>query len=1105
MLRRFYGLAAAVLLAAGMGPVWAQSSRPGWGSTPYADAGGTGVTFRVWAPGASNVNVAGLFNGWSSSADDLVLESVTSGVWSLDVPEAQVEDTYKFVINGTEWRSDPRARVLDELHENAVVKHHSVSNWGGGIGLISNRNDVVIYEAHVGTFMGPSGTFSSFSNRLDYLADLGVSAIELMPINEFPTSRSWGYNPGYPFAIEADYGSPESLKGLVAGARDRGMATLLDVVHNHWDSDSSLWEIDGTTPGPYFYDTDPYAWSPWGPRPDYAREEVREYINDTFRMWRAEYGISGFRWDAPKHIIYTTNDVFIDDGLRLVTNALALMDAQEPGILNIAEDTKEIEGFDAWWDLTFSWQIRDVLTESSDANRDMATVAQNVAGTPGRILFTDSHDTAGDLNDGERLPVRISGSDPEGYYGRKRSALGAALVMTSPGIPMILQGQEMLETNQFSSSTTLDWSRTNSQSGTWRLYRDLIRLRRNLDGVSPGLSGDAASVYHVDNDEKVIAWSRWDSASTGSPTVVMANFANTSRTNYAVAFPEEGTWYAVFNSDSTNYAGDYDGIGSLEVAASGSPASGQVELGRYSTLIFSKTPRSGMLIEATASADGPVGNGDGVLDPGETIREEIVLWNKSQLAATNVSARLTSLTPGVTVQEDVSAYDAMAPDGRATNHTDFSYALDPALACGSAVHFQLVASFNGQTVTNVLDHLIGQPANGAALTNVYEVNVPTPIPDDSTVYSDLVISEGGSYVIRDVDVRLRIDHPFDRDLVLALQHPDGSEVLLVNRRGRSGNDFGSGDCGAAVYTVLDQDAVTAIGDGQAPFAGSYRLESTLDMLAGKVLDGTWRLRMTDADSRDAGTNLCWSLQVVYEQQGCSSTPFTNQPPVAAGTNFVLAPSASTNWTFSGNDPEGQTLDFMISSEPAHGVVSLLSAATGEAFYRPVAGFAGTDTVGFAVSDGVLTSPEAQVTFEIQAPADANTNRLPDGWEITYYTNLGVALPEGDSDGDGMTNLEEARAGTHPRDSNSVLRMLPFETGGGTLLRWASVGGTRYRVEWSDDLEGGVFQPVVRSVADELDPGAQGEESTLSFTDDYLGGAETNGGGMRTYRIRVLNE
>ncbi len=1097
---------AVAALLGGLFSASAQSSRSGWGSIPYSGASGTGVTFRVWAPDATSVNVAGLFNSWSSSADDLVLESAATGVWSLDVPTARIDDTYKFVMNGSLWRSDPRARVLDELYQNAVVVSTNEPDWGGDTGIISNPNDLVIYEAHVGTFVGPSGTFSSFSNRLDYLQDLGVSAIELMPINEYPSARSWGYNPAYPFALEADYGSPESLRSLVQGARQRGLSTILDVVHNHWDGDSALWEIDGTTPGPYFYDMDPYAFSPWGPRPDYSRDEVRDYINDTFRMWRDEYHISGFRWDAPKHIIYTTNDVFIDDGLMMVTNALALMKTEYPSTLNIAEDTKEIEGFNASWDLTFRWEIMGVLTESSDVDRDMPTVARNVAGDSGRILFTDSHDTAGDLNDGERLPVAISSSDPEGYYGRKRSELGAALVMTCPGIPMILQGQEMLETNQFSDALPVDWTRTNSQSGTWRLYRDLIRLRRNLDGVSPGLMGDAASAYQVDNDNKLIAYSRWDSAGTGSTVVVVANFANTARSNMMVQFPEEGTWYTLFNSDSTDYAPDYGNVGSLEVAASGSPVSGELDIGRYSVLILSQTPRSGMLIEETASTDVPVGNGNGILDPGETIQETIVLWNKSQTATTNVSAVLTALTPGVTVAQGASVYGPMASDGWATNLTTFSYQLDPALACGSAIHFQLVASFNGQVVTNVFDHLIGQPANQAVQTNNYSVDVPTPILDDATTYSDVVINEKGEYVVSDIDVRIRIDHPFDRDLVLALQHPDGSEALLVNRRGRSGNDFGTGDCGSAVYTVLDQDAVTAIADGQAPFADSYRPESTLDMFNGKPLNGTWRLRMKDADSRDAGTNLCWSIRVTYEQQGCASTPYTNQPPVATGTNFILAPSASTNWILSGSDPEGQPLDFAVHTEPLHGVFSLLSAATGEAAYRPVAGYAGTDTVGVIASDGVLDSAEVWVSFEVLPPVDANTNSLPDDWEIAYYTNLSVALPDEDSDGDGMSNLEEAMAQTHPQDSNSVLRLTQLLSGAGMTVGWRSMGGVRYRLEVSDGLDPPDFLPVVRPLVEEVDPAATGVESTQSVVDAYTNLPPQNGGyWLRIYRLRVLSE
>jgi len=1085
----------------------AQSVRPGWGSIPYIEAGTTGVTFRVWAPSATSVNVAGGFNGWSSSANALVLESVTSGVWSVDVTAARIGDAYKYVMNGSLWRSDPRSRIIDSQDSNnSIVVSTNAFSWGGEAGGITNASDLVIYEAHVGTFVGPSGTFSTFTNQLDYLQDLGVSAVELMPINEYPSATSWGYNPAYPFALETDYGTPDSLKSLVQGAQEHGLAVMLDVVHNHWDGGSSLWELDGTTPGPYFYANDPYALTPWGPRPEYSREEVKDYINDNFRMWLDEYHISAFRWDAPHHIIYTTNEIFIPDGLTMVTNALSLMETNYPGAWNIAEDTKEISGFDSYWDLTFTWEIKGVLTQSSDSARDMPTVARNVAGIPGRILFTDSHDTAGDLNNGSRLPTAISAGDPEDYYARKRSALGAALVMTSPGTPMILQGQEMLETNQFSDTRAVDWTRTNSQAGTLRLYRDLIHLRRNLDGVSAGLMGDAVSTYQVDNVNKLIAYSRWDSVQTGAAVVVVANFANTTRSNFTVQFPEEGMWYTLFNSDSTDYAADYGDIGSLEVAASGSPVSGFVEIGPYSVLILSQTPFSGMLIQETVSTDQPMGNGDGVLDPGETIQEQIVLWNKSQLAATNVSAVLTALTPGVTVERGTSAYEPMAPDGSATNLTAFIYHLDLSLACGSVLHFELATAFNGQVLTNVFDRIIGEVLNQASVTNEFHIDVPTVIPDNSTVYSDLTISEAGAPVISDINVQIRINHTYDRDLALALQHPDGSEVLLVNRRGRQGDNFGTGDCGVGSYTVLDQSAEDSIADGSAPFDGTYRPESTLELFNGKALNGTWRLRMQDFDSRDTGTNLCWSILAITEQQSCSSTPFSNQVPVATATNLGLAPSASTNFTLSGSDPEGQPLTFETRTEPLHGLFTLLSASSGESTYRPVVGYAGTDTVDFVVLDGVFTSELATVAFVVQAPEDSNTNGLPDDWELTYYTNLNVVLPEGDSDGDGMSNLDEALAQTHPRDSNSVLRLTQLVSGEGMTLDWSSVGGTRYRLEYSDGLDPVQFQPVVRTLSEEIDPAATGETSTQTFIDAYTNMPPLTGTyWIRVYRIRVLNE
>ncbi|MGD9781352.1 MAG: alpha-amylase family glycosyl hydrolase [Kiritimatiellia bacterium] len=1089
----------------GAGTALAQSSRPGWGSIPYAEASGTGVTFRMWAPAATGVSVAGAFNGWSSTAHPLVEEGATSGTWSADVPAARTNHAYKFVVNGSLWRSDPRSRIIDSAdNDNSIVAPTNAFVWNGDLASITNARDLVIYEAHVGTFPETTGTFSAFAGRLDYLAELGATAIELMPINEFPSATSWGYNPAYPFAVEQNYGTPDDLRSLVQEAHRRGLVTMMDVVHNHWDGGSSLWEIDGTAPGPYFYASDPYTYTPWGPRPDYARQEVREYINDTFRMWLDEYHISGFRWDAPNHIIYTTNGIFITNGLLMVTNALSLMATNYSGIWNIAEDTKEIGGFDYYWDLSFAWEIKSVLVQGEDSARDMPTVARNVAGTAARIVFTESHDTTGDLNGGARLPTAIHEAEPEGYYARKRSQLGQVLAMTSPGTPMIWQGQEVLETNQFSDTRRMDWTRTNSQAGNWRLYRDLIRLRRNLDGVSAGLMGDSVSTYQVDNGNKLIAYSRWDSAATGDVAVVVGNFANTVRSNFTVQFPSAGTWYALFNSDSTNYAADYGDYGSAEVLAAGTPATGPVTIGPYSALVFSKTPRTGMMLRETASSDLPAGNGDGVLDPGETIREQIVLWNKSSVAATGVVATLTALTPGLSIVQGASAYPPMAPDAAATNGTVFEYGLDPSLACGTVLRFQLAVAVNGQMLTNVFDHVVGQSVYQPPTTNLFEsTNGPMAIADASTTYSDLAIDLAGSNAVRDVDVWIRIDHTYDKDLVLALQHPDGSEVLLVNRRGSRYDNFGTGECGSAVYTVLDQSAALSITNGSAPFAGTYRPEGSLDTFNGKPVNGIWRLRMKDSYAKNVGTNLCWSIRAVTDQQSCDCTVFSNRAPTAWTTNLQLSGFAPTNFTLGGSDADGQPLAFEAKSEPAHGFFTLLSAASGEAVYAPVHGFVGTDAVDFVVSDGSLTSAVATATFAMPPPADANANGLPDDWEIEHYTNLVSDLD--DSDGDGVPAGDEYWANTDPRDSNSVLRLLPFETGDVSVLRWNSVGGTRYRVEYSDRLVPLDVQSVVRPLAEEVDPAGYGVSSIMAFTNEFTHVPPEGSYEFRLYRIRVLNE
>ena len=251
------------------------------------------VSFRVWAPHASRVYVVGDFNKWGKTAHPLANEG--NGIWSTDVATAQPGQEYRYrIMKGrTELsRLDPYARQLTSTIGNCVIVDPHFE-WEDGDYKMPAWNELTIYEMHVGTFHvtepGKPGTFYSAVEKLDFLRDLGISAIEIMPPTEFPGDFSWGYNAGHIFAVENAYGGPEGLKRFVNEAHKRGIAVFMDVVYNHvGPNDNSLWQFDGWTEndggGIYFYN-DWRAETPWGhTRPDYGRGEVRQYIRDNALM-----------------------------------------------------------------------------------------------------------------------------------------------------------------------------------------------------------------------------------------------------------------------------------------------------------------------------------------------------------------------------------------------------------------------------------------------------------------------------------------------------------------------------------------------------------------------------------------------------------------------------------------------------------------------------------------------------------------------------------------------------------------------------------------------------------------------------------------------------
>jgi 1,4-alpha-glucan branching enzyme len=605
------------------------SSRAGMGAVPY----GGGTTFRVWAPNALGAAVTGDFTSWSAGGTPLAGEAGGTGMWSADVPGARPGQAYQILITaagGTLTRVDPYARQV--VNENgqatkAVIYDEAAFDWGRAAYTSPGWTDLVIYELHVGSFSKlpgqQAGTLADAAARLPYLSELGVSAIELLPVASFEGAVSWGYDPGVPFSVERPYGGPDGLKAFVRAAHELGIAVILDVVYNHFGPDDSiLWQFDGSGPswagGIYFYGTrypgDPRPQTPWGSRPDYGRPEVRRYLVDNAVAWLQDYRLDGLRLDATAFIRNIEGDgdpsADIPEGRELLQQINDAVDGSQPWKIVIAEDMQNDDwitrpapaqgaGFGAQWDPGFVQQVRTVLEETQDAGRDMGVIQavlerSYAASAFARVVFTESHDADG--NGRTRVPAEIDPAQPGSYWAKKRSTLGGALVLTAPGIPMLFQGQEFLEQRPFvQDPAELDWADATTYAGILQLYRDLIRLRRDWFATTGGLRGENCNVFHVNNGAKVVGFHRYGPGGPGDDVVVVLNFANAGYTAYRLGLPRAGTWRVRFNSDWTGYDPAFGNWASYDTSAAGPPQdglpySGTVGLGPYTAVLLSQDP-----------------------------------------------------------------------------------------------------------------------------------------------------------------------------------------------------------------------------------------------------------------------------------------------------------------------------------------------------------------------------------------------------------------------------------------------------------------------------------------------------------------------------------
>lgn len=586
------------------------SERGGMGAVPYEE----GVTFRVWAPNADAVTVMGSFNDWNG--ENTPLASEDNGYWSVDVPGAHPGDEYKFVLTNDDHtfsRVDPYARQVTNSIGNAIVYDDQAFDWEGDDYALPPWNELVLYEMHIGTFNdenpdGP-GTFYSSTERLDYLRDLGVNVLCLMPLAEFPGDYSWGYNPAHPFAVESAYGGPDGLKHFIKEAHARGMAVVLDVVYNHFGpSDIDLWNFDGWSEngygGIYFYN-DHRADTPWGhTRPDYGRVEVRNYIRDNALMWLESFRADGLRWDGTVFIRRTTfsGGEEVPEGWKLMQDVNREIRERMPRKLLIAEDLQRdptmnqpVEeggaGFHAQWDTEFVYKLREsVLLKHEDEHREVSAVEHALTNRYSddaftRIIYIESHDNA--ANGSARLVCEI---DPEGsrsWAAKKMAALGAVLTLTAPGIPMLFQGQEFLEEKWFSDTDPLDWEKLKTNGGLFELHKDLIRLRRNLDARTRGLEGQHLAMLHLDHEAKIVAFHRWTEGGPLDDTVILLNFTHEPWEGH-LKFPHPGMWRVRFNSDWSGYSDAFANHEAVDVEAVGDEPGAIVSVGSYSAVIYSQ-------------------------------------------------------------------------------------------------------------------------------------------------------------------------------------------------------------------------------------------------------------------------------------------------------------------------------------------------------------------------------------------------------------------------------------------------------------------------------------------------------------------------------------
>jgi maltooligosyltrehalose trehalohydrolase len=430
-----------------------------------------GATFRVWAPLCRTVDVA------IEGRRPVPMEPAGDGIFTVAIAGAAAGTRYHYRLDGERYRPDPVTRYQPAgVHgPSAVVDSHAFT-WTDAAFPGHALEDLVFYELHVGAFTA-TGTFEAVIPHLPRLAELGVTAVELMPVAEFPGSRNWGYDGVHLFAPQSTYGGPRGLRRLVDACHRQGLSVVLDVVYNHLGPEGNyLAEF-----GPYF--TERYK-TPWGAAVNFDGPDsagVRRHFVENARYWVREFHVDGLRLDAihaiydasPVHILTEVAEAVREEAARLGRpvhviaeshdNDRRLVLPRESGGLGLdavwADDfhhavhvclTGERQGY--YVDFDHPEQLRRALAEGFAFQGEPSAFFDRPRGSPsgdleGRhfVLFVQNHDQVGNRAQGDRLSTMVS---------LEAVKLGAGLLFVAPALPLLFMGEEYGETAPFQFFTS---------------------------------------------------------------------------------------------------------------------------------------------------------------------------------------------------------------------------------------------------------------------------------------------------------------------------------------------------------------------------------------------------------------------------------------------------------------------------------------------------------------------------------------------------------------------------------------------------------------------------------------------------------------------------